>query len=174
MTTGVAASTWNDAINGPHRPGLSDFNGIGLVDDAISPPANDGTMPTSAVLNCEAATTVSTGSMVPNLTVSVASGVGPTFYFVASAISAITLVAGLVVTRVSAGIYWVTWTSNAALPAQVANDKAYINATLGAHTYGIGVVRGTFNPGGGVVPGVKVTTVIDGALADIDFTVDVM
>ena len=167
-------STWDDPVNGPHRPGSTDFNGASLVDNANFPPPTTGSHPTSAMMNTQSLNAVSVGQVVPNVTASVNAGVGPTFAFVASCIKAINLSGGMSVYRVSAGVYWVTWANNAAMPAQVAQDKAFLNLALGAHNYSIAAVRGAYNPGGGAVPGVNVTTTQDGVLTDLPFTVDIM
>ena len=168
-------STWVDRVLGPHRPGSPDFNGIGLVNDAIKPP-DPATMPTAGLLNGHSSFAVSVGSVIPNAVVSVNAGGGPpTFVFVTACDPSITTVSGaLNLTRISTGVVWVSWAAGT-FPAQVANDKAYLNGALGAHNYAISATRGTV-PSGTYAgqAGVLVSTVQDAAAADLSFTLDIM
>ena len=167
-------STWVDRTLGPHRPGSVDFNGIGLINDAARMP-DPATMPTAGLLNGHSSFAVSVGSVIPNAVVSVTGGAVPVLAFVAACDPSVTTVSStLNLTRISAGVVWLSWAAGT-FPAQVANDKVHLNAVLGAHNYAAGAVRGTV-PSGTYAgqAGIQVTTVQDAALTDLSFTLDIM
>lgn len=158
-------STWMDTVGGVRRPGVSDFNGAQLEDNGLFPP-DPQTMPTSALLNTGSLNAVSVGQVVPNATISVQASATPTLLFVTCCNTNYTIVSGtFTLTRVSAGVYTITWAAGV-LPPQVSGDKGYLNIVLGAGNYAIGVTR--------IAGGIKITTTENGALTDLNFTVDIM
>jgi len=157
--------TW--AIPGaPARPSLTTYDGLGIIEDAQ--PADPSTMPSAAKFNAYGAQDIAIGAVVPNCTVSVTVAAGvATLAWVTACNPAITLVSGtLTLTRVSAGVYWITWPPNT-FPPQVCGDKAYMN-TAGANS--ISASRGTY----GGQAGVNVTVTNSSGQADGNFTVDIM
>jgi hypothetical protein len=148
------------AVTNGYRPGPSDFNGAALKDDPVNPP-DPQTMPTSALLNGTELTLVSMGKAVAVGGIGINASATPTvaFFWIAA-----NLVVGnpYNVVRNAAGDYSITWASNL-LPI-VGWPKPYLNVQLGAHEYAIGAVN--------ITNGVRVTTVEDGALADLNFSVD--
>jgi hypothetical protein len=151
-----------------YRPGAPDFNGAALV-DLNTNPANAGTMPTSALLNTDSLQLVSVSRMIPWGAFDLIAGATPTLAFWRNAANNITSGSGtsgspFTVTRNAAGDYSVTWATGQ-YPAPVGQPRATLNAVLGAHNYGVGVTN--------ITNGVRVTTTIDGALADINVGVDI-
>jgi hypothetical protein len=157
-------STWDgnpaQGLANGYRPGPEDFNGAELKDDPVNPP-DPQTMPTSALLNTTELCVVSVGKAVANAGIGINAGATPTVAFYWTAANEIS---GnpFTVTRVGAGNYQITWAAGL-LPIS-GFPKAHLNAVLGAHNYAISAVN--------ISNGVQVYTTIDGALADITFSVD--
>lgn len=155
------------------RPSLVDFNDCKKQNDPDAAPPNPTTDPSAEECNTVQLSLVAMAQMVPVAEVCVAGGASPTIQTVLSPVDTINgKIAAFTLTRSSAGIVWVELTTNTStdtLPALIGQPRAFINAVLGAHTYGIGAVYGTGPAFGN--PAVEVTSVIDGALADLSFTV---
>jgi len=144
-----------------YRPGAADFNGAALQDLGSNPP-NPTTMPTAALLNTYSLQLESVSRMIPWGSISINAGSSPTVAFYRVAANNIAT-NPFTVTRNSVGNYSITYASGV-FPGPVAQPTATINAVLGAHTYGIGAIN--------ISLGVQVTTVVDAAAADVNFTVD--
>ncbi len=156
-------SATNPPTTTPYRPGASDFNGIGLVDDQEFPP-DPKTMPTANLMNSEAATLVVLARLVPVAVLSVTGGTNPSinaFTAAPTAVATEPASSTFTVTRNAAGDVSITWAANT-FPAPVAAPMAALNVQLGAHNYAIGIVA--------ITNGVRVTTTQDGALTDLSFT----
>lgn len=142
-----------------YRPGAPDFNGAALVDDTVYPP-DPQTMPTAALFNTIDWTIVSLGKMCEVGTFAVTAGSSPIMTSWQTAANLITTNPFTLI-RNGVGDYTIEWAANT-FPI-TGQPRAWLNAILGAHAYAIGIIN--------LLTGVRVTTVIDGALADIPFSV---
>ena len=173
-------STWDGNANlsppvtAPYRPGAADFNGIALADSAVYPP-NPRTMPTAALLNTWSAMGVMLGRLCQNLTMSVrySSGGAPiidSFTTAPTAAASLPAASTFTVNRTTGGaangdisISWPVGT----FPAALTQPKAYLNVSLGANSYSIGIVAyGSTS--------VRVTTNQGSTPTDLPFTFEVM
>lgn len=145
----------------PYRPGTADFNGANLQNDPVYVP-DPNTMPTAPLFNTYSYEIVSIGKMIPVAFISVNAGASPTVAFWSTAANNIAS-NPFTVTRTGAGNYNVTYAAGT-LPAPTAQPRGSLNVVLGAHNYAIGAVN--------IVNGIQVTTTQDGALTDLNFTVD--
>jgi hypothetical protein len=149
------------AVTAGYRPGAADFNGAALTNLGSNPP-NPATMPTAELLNTDSLQLVSVSRMVPFAAISVTPGSSPSTAYYRTAANNIAS-NPFTITRNAAGDYSITYPTGT-FPAPVSQPTATLNAQLGAHTYAIGAVN--------ITNGVRVTTVVDGALADVPFTVN--
>jgi hypothetical protein len=145
----------------PYRPGLDDFDGAQCIDDP-SEPVETNDMPRSSCWNTFGYMLVSACKMIAVANISVTAGVSPTTAFWNTAANNIAA-NPFTITRNSVGNYSLTFTAGT-FPAPTSAARAFLNVLLGAHNYSIGCVN--------IANGVQVTTTQDGALTDLNFTVD--
>lgn len=155
MTTN--GNTWD--LSPPQRPSLADFNGASKSDEAAYLP-DPTTMPNAAEWNTMGRLLAAMGQMVPNASVSIASGGSPTVSSVRTAASAVNS-GTFTVTRNGAGDVSITWPANT-FPATLGPPRAFLN-----------------NAGSGMISAVAVTNGMRirtynaaGAATDLDFTAD--
>ena len=152
------------------RPSLVDFNDCKKENDPDAAPPNPTTDPSAEEDNTVKLSVVAMAQMTPIAEVCVVGGASPTIATVLSPVDTINgQIAAFTLTRSAAGKVWVELTTAGTLPAVIGQPWCFINAVLGAHTYAIAAVYGTGPAFGN--PAIEVTTNIDGALADLSFTV---
>jgi hypothetical protein len=150
-----------------YRPGPEDFDGAAFEDLGSDPP-NQRVMESSDNENTKDWQLISVSRMIPWGSFSLIAGATPSLAYWRLASNLITSGTGtsgspFTVVRNAAGDYSITYPTGK-FPAPVAQPGGTLNVVLGAHTYGIGVTN--------ITNGVRVTTVVDGALADVNCTVD--
>lgn len=146
----------------PYRPGLDDFDGAACIDDPTEPvQTND--MPRSSCWNTFGYQLVSACKMIAVATLSVNAGASPTTAFWTTAANKIAA-NPFTISRTGAGNYSITWVAGT-FPAPTSAARAFLNIALGAHNYAASALN--------ITNGVQVTTTQDGALADLNFTVDI-
>lgn len=170
MTQQVDQNVWDYPYF--RRPSTADFNSCQKQDDPAYPP-NPTTDPSAGEWNTAQLCLIAMAQMIPTAIVCVTGGSSPTISAVLSPVDTLNgNISAFTLTRVSAGKVWVELTTATVLnnmPAVVGQPSADINAVLGAHNYAAGAVYGTGPEFGNQAA--EVTTVVDGALADLSFTV---
>jgi hypothetical protein len=156
----------NPPTTAGYRPGADDFDGAQLenADNNFDPRY----VPSAPRFNTDALTIVSCGRMIPWASISVTGGATPSIAFWRVAANQITGGSGtsgspFTLTRNGAGDISITY-SAALFPSPMGQPHATLNVQLGAHEYAIGALN--------ISNGVRVTTVTDAALTDMNFTVD--
>lgn len=162
-------STWDDTV--PHRPGAPDFDGCVLTNDPVDPPIA-GEMPTAEQQNTLGLTITSIGKVVPNSVISVGfPGGTPTITFVQCAPNTYD-VSTMTLTRTPGGAVSGDFTigfASSKFPTSVAPPSATPNPTIGATPTAVQVNATAV--ANNVINGVRVVTTLNGALADVPFTV---
>lgn len=143
-----------------YRPGLSDFNGAACVDVPASLP-NPPSQPTAICWNTLCQQHVSVGKMMACANIAINAAASPTVQSWATAANLIQT-SPFTVTRVSAGVYQITWPANtfplAGWPKAYLNTQSASPATIS-----------TFY----IANGVQVNTFVGGSAADANFNVDI-
>ena len=171
MTQGLGPfSTYDE--NPPVLPSGQTFNDCAKSDDTSEGPLNPLTDPNSNEWNFFGSFVIAYGTVMTSAIVTVVSAAAVSVLSPAQAVSG--NLSAFTVTNPTAGTTILEWTSqglnpgNAMLPPQRAQPSVTLTGVLGAHNYS---ASATYVTGPNGFPAVKVTTVIDGALANLPSTI---
>jgi hypothetical protein len=170
-TGGTNQSPWDVPLF--RRPNAADFNDCQKIDDPDAAPPNPQTDPSAEEDNTAKLSIVAMAAMIPSAEVSVTPGVSPVITSVISPCDNLNGELGaFTLTRNGAGDYWVELTNATSMnnmPAVVGQPQGYLNIQCGPHNFAIGTVYGTGPAFGNQA--IRVTTIMDATLADLNFTV---
>lgn len=164
-------SPWDTAT--PHRPGADDYDGCALANDPEDPPIASE-MPTAEQQNTLGFTHVSIGKVVPNAIFSVRFSAGSPLFDSISAAPNDLDTGGITVSRTFGGAVSgdtvIALPSSSTFPPGIAQPIATVNLTI-PPTPVVGNVNTTIVVNFLSNTLIRVVTTLNGALADVPYTV---